>query len=190
MKFGKDPIVFDIECTGSDKEKYSICEIGAVRVCKNSLAIIGEFQSLVKPYLGNFDPDAMAVHNIPMEELQKAPDVTEVLDKFEAWISKTDAPYLACREVTLSGWGASYFDVPFLQETYKILHRPWLFDYKTIDIKTIACWEFARQNKPFKGGLEKCSRRLEFTMEGVHHRAVDDAKATDRILSALALILK
>ena len=188
MKFSKDLIVLDIECTGSDKEKYSICEIGAVRVCRTSLAVIDEFQSLIKPYTPDFEPDAMAVHGIPPETLQKAPDVNEVLDKFEAWIGKGILDEMACRKVTLAGWGSSYFDIPFIQETYKILGRSWPFDYKTIDIKTIICWEFAKQNKPFKGGLEKCSRRLDFTMNGIHHRALDDARATVRILSAIALM--
>jgi len=191
MKFGKDLIIFDLECTGSDKELYSICEIGAVRVCRVSLIIIDEFQSLVKPYINNFEPEAMAVHKIPIEMLQKAPDINIVLDKFENWIakgnnSKLESNELACRKVTLAGWGASYFDVPFLQEAYKIINRPWPFDYKVIDVKTIVRWEFAKQNKPFRGGLDKCSRRLNFTMEGTHHRAIDDAKTTARILSAIS----
>ena len=36
MNFGKNIVNIELECTGSDKNKYSICEIGAVLLSMHS----------------------------------------------------------------------------------------------------------------------------------------------------------
>ena len=186
MNFGKDIVNVDLECTGSEKEYYSICEIGAALVDRNTMKIKSEFSSLVRPYRERFDPDAMAVHGIPKDTLYKkgVPKLSEVLDMFQLWILKAGIVNNE-RKICLSAWGA-YFDIPYLMEAYKYLHRPWPFDRKYICIKAIARWELGKMNQPFtKGGLTRCSSILHIPPIKDAHRALDDARQGALILEAL-----
>jgi len=191
MNFGKDIVNIDLECTGSEKEYYSICEIGAVLVDKRTMGIKSEFSSLVRPYKERFDPQAMEVHGIPKDELYKkgVPNLTEVLDLFQLWILK-EADVVSERKICLAAWGA-YFDIPYLIEAYRFLHRLWPFDRKYICVKAITRWELARVDRPFtKGGLTKCSVLLSIPPIKDAHRALDDARQGALILEALSKGIK
>lgn len=197
MNFEKDIVNIDLECTGSNKDVYSICEIGAVYLDKKTLQIKGEFESLVRPYkfmnscnLGEpivlIDDDAMAVHKIPLETLLRSdetPDIFTVLKKFEDWIEEMSGKS-SLKNITLSAWGA-YFDIPFLKSAYAYLLRKYPFDRKYLDIKAIVRWEFAIWNSHFHGGLVKCGENLRIKFEGTHHRALDDARQGALILEKL-----
>ena len=185
MNFGKDIVNIDLECTGSDRRLYSICEIGAVLLDKCTLEIKGEFESLIFPYRENFDPSAMKVHGIPKEDLYRAPTLVDVLDTFQLWILR-EAGVESERKVCLSAWGA-YFDIPYLKEAYFFLNREYPFDFRYLDIKAIARWEFALLNQPLtKGGLARCARLLNIPFdESRRHRALEDARLGGLVVKEL-----
>ncbi len=183
INFRKDIVNIDLECTASEKELGSICDIGAVLIDKNTLEIKNEFSSLIRPYKIYFDPASMAVHGIPKEELMKARPLEIALDNFQLWINR-DCKKQNEKHVHLSSWG-SYFDMPYLIEAYKFLHRDYPFDYKCMNLKDFMRYDCALTGKPFKGGLERASRVLGLPQEWEKHRALPDAIQGALVLKAL-----
>lgn len=180
--FGKPIVNIDLECTASERELGSICEIGAVLLDKESLEIKAEFSYLVRPYKKYFEQKAMETHKISLEDLWKAPHIEEVLDSFQLWIVKYTCKNE--RSVCLSSWGA-YFDIPYLIEAYNFLQREYPFDYKNIDIKGIARWEMAFIHPFSRGGTRKISNFLGIPIEEPAHRALPDARQGAHILKEL-----
>jgi DNA polymerase III epsilon subunit-like protein len=72
-------VVFDLETTGLSAACSRICELGAVRV--QALELIDSFQSLVNPGVALPEPISRLT-GLRQEELQRAPSVTSVVQRF------------------------------------------------------------------------------------------------------------
>jgi len=190
MQFSKDLVLIDLETSTGDTLTADICEIGAVYCCRRSLFMLDEFSSLAKPTRDYRDPRAMAVHGVPEEDLQKALELSIVLDNFESWVSKNlivQKMQPVLKNVMLGSWGN--YDISILQNQYRLINKEYPFHYRTLDLKSILYWEFAKMEKGIsrKSGLQSVSKTLELPFLGIHHRALDDIKQSLRILQCLAL---
>jgi len=169
-------ICIDIETTGSDSKLASIVQLAAVIVDTEFKTIRGlEFNSYVKP-LDNFrDPSAMNIHCINEQILKTAPSLKEVLDMFENFCSPNKI---------LASWG-NYFDINFLFRQYEKLYRTNPFHHRSIDLKSIAIWERAKEDVAIRGGIKKFLSSIDEDFEGTPHNALDDIKNTIRLLQLL-----
>jgi len=176
MYFPTNLLVIDVEATGVDPmSAYSICQIGAVLVCKQTLTIIKSFGSYVKPLEATRRPKSMMVHQIPEEVLLNAPSLEPVLEKVEAL---TDP-----KSVQFAAWGVS-FDAGFLRVQYEKINRNCPFYRRCVDLKSIVMWEMCKRGlKPKSWGLKNVSKRLQLPIDGKHHDALDDAIQTVRVLA-------
>lgn len=92
-------IIFDLEatCWENDRTKQNeIIEIGAVKLNEN-LAVIGEFQTFIKPKLNPILSDfCKKLTSISQEEVDQAPSFGKAISHFQNWIGS---------EYHLCSWG-------------------------------------------------------------------------------------
>jgi DNA polymerase III epsilon subunit-like protein len=109
--------VFDFETGGANTNRCEILQIGACIINPNSLAIIDQFTSLVRP--NNFDAleeKALEVNRLTIPELENAPPMDSVFDIWAKWIQKYNiysnkSSFGAPMPV---GWGITTFDIPIM----------------------------------------------------------------------------
>lgn len=181
-------LAIDLETTGSDPEKSAICQIGAVLVSP-ALEEMAWCDTLVKPLAECvFEQGAMDCHKIPkltMETdgkyLHEALETLERTLMTSGLVNFRDGQY---RNVVLASW-ANYFDIPFLRRQYEKIGRPFPFNYKSIDFKSIAIWEMAKRDVVIKEGLSAYASTLGLTFDGTPHNALADIKSACRVLRKL-----
>lgn len=174
MRLPTNLICLDIETTDSDSEIGSLIQIGAVLV-NEEFKIIDSFSIYVKPLTTHRSARATAIHKISEDTLANAYTLPNALALFENFCKDTKH---------LAAWG-NYFDVAFLKTQYKKIYRDWPFGYKSIDLKSIAIWEFAKRDVLFTGGVFKACNLLDIPFEGTTHDGLDDIKNTVKILQKL-----
>ena len=174
MPLPKDLLIFDLEATGTDVTIYDLAQIGAVKVCNRCLRYYDEFETLTRPLSDVVNERSMAVHKIPIETLMEAPPLEEALLSFEEWMGKPKM-YLP------SSWGA--WDIVFLMGTYGKTYRRYPLTGKSLDVKSVVYWEYAKdKNRSPKGGLGRMSELLELPMMEQQHDALQDAKRAADLL--------
>ena len=178
MKLPYEIICIDLETTDTDKNRGSMIQLGAVIVDKEfKILKRNEFCLYIKALDSFRNPKAMAVNRITEEQLDSHGVILQdALELFENFCEN--------RKI-LAGWGGSYFDVPFLRKQYEKIGRKWPFGYKSIDLKSIAIWEIAKQDKPISGGVGRFLTTLGQDFEGNPHNAIDDIKNSIKILQVL-----
>lgn len=174
MQLPFEIVCIDIETTDSDNILGSVIQISAVLVNKE-FKILDSFNVFVKPLTSHRNPKAMAINKISEDTLETAYTLENALSLFENF----------CKDTKMLGAWGSYFDVAFLKEQYNKIHRDWPFGYRSIDLKSIAIWEFAKMNAPLSGGVFKACERLAIPFEGTAHDGLDDIKNTVKILQKL-----
>lgn len=172
MKLPYKVVAIDLETTGTDKNIASILELGAV-IMNEDLSIAREFQAYIKPLDDYWSQEAEKVNGLSKSFIEEnGKPLAEVLMEFERW---------TLGERVLGAWG-TYFDVQFLKAQYEKVHRPYPFDWRDFDLKTVAMWELGKQGKATMKGVEHCLKKLGLTFEGDAHSALDDIKNCVRIL--------
>jgi len=73
----------------------------------------------------------------------------------------------------------------FLEEQYNKINRPWPFCHRSVDLRSIAMWEFAKQDIHYKGGLYTCAKTLNIQREGTKHDALDDITNSANVIKEL-----
>lgn len=179
MRLPYSLICIDLETTDLNSEFGSLIELGAIFLSED-LKQLDTFQSYVKPLTSFRNTNAMNVNRISEDILETAPLLPEVLEQFEqfAFCKKTK------KDIVLAAWG-NYFDIPFLSHQYRKIYREYPFSHKSIDLKSIAIWEFAKRDIPVKGGIYSFLKYLSTDFEGVEHSALDDITNSIRILDRL-----
>lgn len=173
-------MVWDIEATGTDPEIYDCCQIGAVKMCASCFTIYDKFEIMLCPTSSRVDERAMAVHQIPMEQLLKAPPANEALTAFGAWLGEKPREFMP---VTWSGW-----DQAFMRVIYRKLGMKYPLTGKQIDAKSIALHEIAKSKSRYpKGGLGLISVSLGMPAFE-QHNALQDAIRTAEILRHFSVI--
>lgn len=158
-------VVFDIETTGLDKREDTLIEIGAVRL-KNGEAV-DTFSTFVDPQRP-IPPHIVELTHITDGMVAGAPLLEEALRAFAEFVG--DAPLCAHN---------ARFDVSFLRNLGEPLGLP--FANGVLDSLTLA-----RMLLPHNGrhGLDALCKHFGISLMN-HHRAVDDAEATAKVLLAL-----
>ncbi|GIW65170.1 MAG: hypothetical protein KatS3mg093_149 [Candidatus Parcubacteria bacterium] len=162
-------IVFiDIE-TSSLKPDAEILEIGGLIVDKN-LTIKENFDFLIKPKdLSKADPNSLKLINYSEEKWQAAKPLAEVLKII----------YPKFKNKILAGW-ISHFDWSRLEKAFFDFGFDDPFDYRKIDIFSLAVAKYGLSNLGEKETLTKICRYLNIE-RGKTHNAYDDALASYKV---------
>lgn len=159
----EDMVIFDIETTGFSSVNDRIIEIGGVKVRNGE--VIDEFSAFINPNR----PIPMKITEltgITDAMVKDAPGIEKVIQDFYEFI----------KGATLVAHNA-YFDVGFIRKNLAdlglFINNPIL---DTVPLSRFLYKELKRHR------LDVIARHLGIDM-GAHHRAVDDAKTTHRILS-------
>ncbi len=159
----EDMVIFDIETTGFSSVNDRIIEIGGVKVRNGE--VIDEFSAFINPH-----------RPIPMK-ITELTGITDAMVKDAPGIEKVILEfYEFIKGATLVAHNA-YFDVGFIRKNLADLSLT--IDNPILDTVPMSRFLY-KELKRYR--LDVIARHLGIDM-GTHHRAVDDAKTTHRILS-------
>lgn len=176
MKLPHKYIAIDIETTGLLPIEAEVIQIGAI-VVNEDMTTGAEFSIYLKPQTTFRDARSMKINGISEDILDTAEDFYVGMKMFEDF----------CKEQTgmhcpvFMAWGA-YFDVDFLEESYRRFGRVFPFSHKSVDLKSIATFEISKRNIECNMGLHTVCNVLFDTFEGTPHDALDDIKNAVRVV--------
>lgn len=169
-------VVVDIEhsCTmdGSiPSEERETIEIGAVIIDTHSLQVVDEFSCLIRPVIHpKLSQFCIELTGIKQADLDVAAHFSEVFANFINWLPD-GAEYI------FATWGA--YDLVQLNIDCALHGMPAFSPPTTLNLKV--AFKEARNLKK-KVGLKRALEIENFSYEGNHHRALDDAKNTAKLL--------
>lgn len=169
-------IILDLEATcwkeRSKDKQNEIIEIGAVKINAAGKRL-SEFCEFIQPKLNPLLSDfCKELTSIQQSQVDAADSFELVLERFKAWINLAE-PYLLC------SWG--FYDKKQLSKDCDLhqLDKDWLKDH--ISVKH----QYAKikgLKKPL--GMGGALRKEGMTLEGTHHRGIDDARNIAKIFEA------
>lgn len=166
-------IILDLEATcwkeRSIDKQNEIIEIGAVKFDSIGNAL-GEFNAFVKPKLNpELSEFCVQLTSITQAEIDAAEPYPIVITKFQDWIN-LDTEYLLC------SWG--FYDRSQFEKDCRLhgLRFDWV--HRHISLKH-QYTSIANVKKPV--GMGKALRNENLTLEGTHHRGIDDARNISKI---------
>lgn len=167
-------LAFDLETTGLNVAEDRIVEIGASRFTLGQEILQGQretYAQVLNPHL-QMSEEVIAVHHIPQQAVDRAPDFEQIYEQFEQF--SQDTVFLAHHAA---------FDMAFLRAE---LHRmgkslPPLFVIDTFPLAKACFPEEASY------ALGRLVDALGLTMEGDAHRALPDAIACQKLFLACIL---
>ncbi len=169
-------LIVDLEatCTKDNsipRHKMEIIEIGAVLLNSRNLQIESEFQTFIKPILNPSLTDfCKSLTTIDQQEVDQAPLFPEALKSFQSWFYPFGS-YLFC------SWGD--YDKNQFKKDCKLHNVGYPFPGGHLNLKKA----FSRfLDSPKKFGMTEALNKLRIELEGVHHRGIDDARNTARIV--------
>lgn len=181
----KNFVAIDVETTGGyDPIRYDIIQIGVAIIDRETGTILKTYSSFVKPLSSDRDPKAMEVNGIKEEQLVNAPDLERVLSNIENLIDGD------IRSYRIASWG-TYFDVNYLQYSYKKIGRKYPWRYDCYCLKSIICskvCELANRGivkLPKQWGLKSVMDAMGLEFIGRRHSALADIINTIRLLNYL-----
>lgn len=167
-------IVFDLEATCWNdnliKRKSEIIEIGALELDAAG-QINSEFSAFIKPQL---HPELSAfcteLTTIRQSDVENARPFTEVIADFQQWIGVGQNPYVLC------SWG--FYDRRQLESDCKIhgLPKAWLAPHISLKHQHQTILEM---ENPM--GMAGALAMDGYTLDGTHHRGIDDARNIAKI---------
>lgn len=166
-----DLIVCDLEATcwddGTNKDQMETIEIGAVRIQNGVIA--DQFSSFIKPAMyTELSEFCKKLTTIRQADVDAARPFHEVFSSFLQWIGQ--APFVFC------SWGR--YDVGQLQLDTQRLNIPWPATLSNhLNIKHA----FALWRQVPSCGMDRAMHLAGLTLEGTHHRGIDDARNIARI---------
>ena len=166
-------IVFDLEATcwekGSNIDRMEIIEIGAARLVSTDYEISDIFSTFVRPTqeptLSDF---CTGLTTIQQSDVDSASTFPEALELFLDWIWEDDT--------TVCSWGA--YDIRQILADCKKhkIELPVIFNTH-INLKSL----FSKLRDCRPCGMRKALNILGISLEGTHHRGIDDAINISRI---------
>lgn len=164
-------IIVDLESTCWEnqkqfqKENSEIIEIGAVML-NDKFEEISRFQTFVKPLkYPELTDYCKNLTSIKQSDVDNAPDFQFAINTFRHWIDEN------CVDYTLVSWG--YYDVNQLarNSVKSEISYDWLID-KHLNFSS--SYKHAINSKQ-KLGMFKALQNEGLTLDGTHHRGIDDA---------------
>jgi DNA polymerase III epsilon subunit-like protein len=123
----------DIETTGTLATPGArLVQVGAAAFADRADRWFSSLVSHPGAELG-IDPDAMAVHNIPLDVIQQAPPAHEVDDELAAWLADRGAT--EANPAVAVGWNVASFDLVFIAES--LPHTRELLARRSIDLNAV-----------------------------------------------------
>ncbi|NPV58005.1 MAG: DEAD/DEAH box helicase, partial [Anaerolineae bacterium] len=155
-------VSIDIETTGLDANRDAIIEIGAVRFSDNR--IDAEWSTLINP--NKPIPDMITqLTGISNEMVRNAPTIKSVTHELEDFVG----------ELPVVGHNVR-FDLGFLQKQRVLMSNPVVDTYEMASVMLPSA---SRYN------LSALCSQLNIILEGGAHRALNDARATQKVYSRL-----
>jgi inhibitor of KinA sporulation pathway (predicted exonuclease) len=161
-------IVTDLEATCWDRRSpvdvMETIEFGSVALQTANGPVVGEFSSFVKPMFSPILSDfCKKLTTITQEDVDNAEQFYMVFPRFMEWIG--DEPFIFC------SWGA--YDLGQLKADCNRCNMTFPAQLNNhINLKK----EFSRLNNIKPMGMERALAHAGLTLEGTHHRGIDDAR--------------
>lgn len=155
-------VIFDIETTGLSINHDELIEIGAIKV-KNG-AILGEFGELINPGI-SINAFTTKLTGITQSMVNGKPNAKDVLEDFYAF---SEGAILVAHNAD--------FDLGFIEHHYK---KYGITNEMNPSIDTLNLSKVLLPNRT-RYGLDSLSKYFKVRLDQ-HHRAVNDAKATNEI---------
>jgi 3'-5' exoribonuclease 1 len=179
-------LVVDLEATCCDlqtipRHQMETIEIGAVMVAVDTLAIVDEFQTFIKPLRHPILTDfCTQLTSISQTQVDTAPTFPDAIDLWQKWLLPFVGGAAAVQNRTIfSSWGD--YDRKQLQQDSKY-HRidlPYPVSSNHINLKE----QFSIAQKLNKRyGMAKAIYLAGLTLVGTHHRGIDDARNISQLL--------
>lgn len=169
-------LILDLEATccdkGTIKRQYTeIIEIGAVMVEAQTLMIVDQFQSFIKPVrypvLTEF---CRSLTSITQAQVEGAFGYKEAIVLLNQWLSKYP-------NTVFGSWG-DYDHNQFKQDS-KFHNVPFPIAYPHVNLKQ----RFSdTQALPKRYGMAEALQLAGIKLEGTHHRGIDDARNIAKLL--------
>ncbi len=169
-------VIFDLESTCwddtdslSDSNSSEIIEIGAVKL-DSDYNKVEEFQSFIKPIIYPLLSDfCKKLTSIRQEDVDSALLFPIVKEQFREFCNNG-------KDTQLVSWG--YYDKGMLIREHI---RRGSSDYDWVNNHMNLKVEFSKQYKGRHCGMKKALRVLGISLEGTHHRGINDAKNTSKV---------
>lgn len=169
-------LVLDLEATCCDKEtikrhEMEMIEIGAVMVEAETLTIIDEFQTFVKPVRNPvLTPFCTSLTSITQTQVEQAPEYADAILLLQKWLSNY-------QNAVFGSWGD--YDYNQFEEDSKFHKVPFPISYPHINLKKL----FGNtQGLSELYGMAEALKLAAIKLEGTHHRGIDDAKNIAKLL--------
>lgn len=166
-------IILDLEATCWQerglKQKSEIIEIGALRVNKEQ-GVDGSFAEFVRPFVHpQLSPFCQQLTTITQEQVDGAAPFPEVIARFQEWMPLSE-PYVLC------SWGS--YDRQQLSQDCQLHGLPtdWLQSHISLKHQHATIRELRRPM-----GMVGALQLEGISLEGTHHRGIDDARNITRI---------
>lgn len=172
----KHYMIMDLEATCCDDNSFprtemEIIEIGAVMVDADDLRLLDEFQIFIRPVrhpqLTEF---CKKLTTITQQDVEEARVFSEAVKSFSSWLNNYS-------NVLFCSWG-DYDRKQFAQDCqFHKIENP--LSHEHLNIKK----EFSKAFQSDKRfGLAQALNHVGLTLEGTHHRGIDDARNMFRLL--------
>jgi 3'-5' exoribonuclease 1 len=171
-------LVVDLEATCCDRQsiprhQMETIEIGAVMVSTDSLAIVDEFQTFIKPLrhpiLTEF---CLQLTSITQQQVDTAPTFPDSIKLWQPWLAKFD-------RTIFGSWGD--YDRQQLQQDSKHHHidLPYPVSSNHINLKELFS---TTQGLNKRYGMAQALKLAQIELTGTHHRGIDDARNISKLL--------
>lgn len=169
-------IIFDLEATcwkDTRSDANETIEIGAVRLTSETGPIESEFCAFIKPIVNPIlSTFCTELTSITQHDVDTAPKFSEVFNNFIIWIG--DEP------VTICSWGD--YDIKQLRRDCALHYVTWPEQLTNhINLKKVFC----KLLDVRRCGMKKALTTLKMSLDGTHHRGIDDARNIAKIAQVI-----
>ncbi|MEO0967184.1 MAG: 3'-5' exonuclease [Cyanobacteria bacterium J06639_18] len=169
-------LIVDLEATCCDKfsipqKEMETIEIGAVIVEAVGLNVIDEFTIFIKPVrhpiLTAFCTE---LTTIKQADLENAPTFSQAAETFKCWFEKY-------KNSIFCSWGD--YDKNQLERDAKYHKIPYPMGNEHVNIKKLFSLALGTKKQY---GMAKALKMVGLSMDGTHHRGIDDAKNLAKLM--------
>jgi 3'-5' exoribonuclease 1 len=171
-------LVVDLEATCCDlksipRHQMETIEIGAVMVDRETLSIVDEFQTFVKPVRHPLLTDfCLQLTSISQAQVDTAPTFPEAIDLWQPWLKQFD-------RTIFGSWGD--YDRKQFQQDSKQHHIDLPYPVSSNHVNLKERFSIAQElNKRY--GMAQALNLAGVELVGTHHRGIDDARNISQLL--------
>lgn len=181
-------VVVDVETGGLDPNQNPLLSIGAVAFTNPNNYSFDSFYGECAP-LPSFHStkEALEVNGIDLEEWKNKPTAGLILSNFNSWLQRI-CPEWGFSRIVLGGHNPS-FDLGFLRTNYKLFGLQCPFDYRTVDLHSVAFSHFYSEHDT-KLTSDRIYELLKMKSEPRPHNALNGAKWENEAFRRIILGLK